>query len=353
VTDLAVVSQDPRFGGGAVAQTEAFVRAATELGHEPIVVHPRFVPLFDALAELAQVPRVARAVRNVRNVWVVAAAAPYGVGALRSGRPYAAWIGTSLDDEWSARRHGLAPTRRVALALNAPLLRWFERRVLRGARRLYATSPASRAALAAAAGVEPETIEILPIPVDTELFRPEPDDEWLQRLDAPTVAFVGRADDPRKNVSLLLDAWPAVHAAVPGARLRLIGRAPVQELPAGADAVGEVASVAAELRSASLLILPSLQEGFGIIVAEALASGVPAVVTPSGGPEELVRASRGGVVLEDFAPETLADAVTGLLADEPRIVSARGRGREYVESRHSPEQFRRQLAAILTELGDG
>ena len=90
---------------------------------------------------------------------------------------------------------------------------------------------------------------------------------------------------------LLLDAARGSRGA-PDARLRLVGRPPRTPLPAGVEAVGEVQSVAEAIRSASLFVLPSLQEGFGIVVAEALACGVPAVVTPSGGPEELVRRVR-------------------------------------------------------------
>ena len=102
---------------------------------------------------------------------------------------------------------------------------------------------------------------------------------------------------------------------IPDARLRLVGRPPAGPLPAGVEAAGEVASVAPELRQASLFVLPSFQEGFGIVVAEALASGVPAVVTPCGGPEELVRESGGGTVLPDFEPGTLADAIVTALGD--------------------------------------
>jgi len=352
VTDLAVVTQDPRFGGGALAQTQAFVRAATELGREPTLMHPRFVPLVDSLAQLAESRRLARAVRDARSVWVVAAAAPYGYGALRSGRPYGAWIGTSLDEEWAARRPYLPPSRRAALELNAPLLRRFEQKVLLGAERLFATSQSSRAGIAAAAGMPLESVGILPIPVDTDLFDPEPDEEWLARLARPTVVFVGRADDPRKNARLLLEAWPQVRAGHPDARLRLVGRAPDAPLPAGVEATGEVASVAAELRRASLFVLPSLQEGFGIVVAEALAAGVPAVVTPCGGPEELTRRSGGGTVLADFGPGTLADAIVSVLGDPQRLAKQRVHGRSYVETHHSPARFRAELATAFAEVGD-
>ena len=350
MTDVAVVTQDPRFGGGALAQTQAFVRAATELDRTPTLLHPRFLPLADSLAQVAQSGRIARTVRGANSAWIVAAAAPYGYGAFRSGRPYAAWIGTALDDEWTARRPHLRRSRRLALDLNAPLLRKLERRVLVGATRLFATSPSSRDGLAAAAAVAPEQIGILPIPVDLELYAPEPDESWLERLERPRVIFVGRADDPRKNARLLLEAWPRVRTALPHARLRLVGRTPLMPVPEGAEAVGEVASVADELRQASLFVLPSLQEGFGIVVAEALAAGVPVVVTPCGGPEDLVVSSGGGTVLADFAPKTLADAITNALAEHHRLAEQRARGRSYVEHHHSPDRLRMQLASAFAEL---
>ena len=352
MTDLAVVTQEPRFGGGAHALVQAFLRGAEQLGRTPHVLHQPYVPLADSVNQLLRAGRIAAATREAGSVWVVAAAAPYGYPAARSGRPYAAWIATSLDDEWRARQTGLPLTRRLALAANAPLLKWLERMTLRGARRVYATSPASRATLATAAGVPIERIGILRIPVDIDEFRPEADESWLTRLDHPTVVFVGRGDDPRKNVRLLLDAWPMIRESLPGARLRLVGRPPRTPLPAGVEAAGDVASVADALRTASLFVLPSLQEGFGIVVAEALACGVPVVVTPSGGPEELVAESGGGLVLPDFAPARLAAATVALLQDEARLLALRHSGRAYVETRHAPAPFREQLAAIFAELAD-
>ena len=103
--------------------------------------------------------------------------------------------------------------------------------MIREAARVYATSAASRTAIAAAGGFGEAEVGILPIPVDVTLFHPEPDEEWFARLERPTVVFVGRADDPRKNAALLLAAWREVGARIPDARLRLVGRRPAARFP--------------------------------------------------------------------------------------------------------------------------
>ena len=357
--DLAVIGQDPAFGGGVRAQTEAFLRGTRALGREPELLydaHPTFagraftIDRVETIRQLRAARRLAPRLSGASSVWVVATLATHGLAATRSGRRYGCWLGTSLEDEWAGRARGLDPLRRLAQHANAPLLRRLERAVIRGAAHVYATSPASKTAIAAAGGRDEAELGILPIPVDSELFHPEPDVQWLARFERPTVVFVGRADDPRKNVALLLAAWRDVRALIPEARLRLVGRPPAGALPVGVEAAGEVASVSAELRQASLFVLPSFQEGFGIVVAEALASGVPAVVTPCGGPEELVRESGGGTVLADFEPETLADALVAALGDRRRLSEQRARGRSYVETHHSPACFRTELAAAFAEL---
>jgi glycosyltransferase involved in cell wall biosynthesis len=368
--DLAVVAPDPRFGGGGRYQTEAFWNASTALGRRPhllslgyraladrdagsVLNGDRFVELVrgaDGINQLIAARRIAPRLAAARAVWVVAPVASHGYAAARSGRVYAAWIGTSLRDEWSGRRHALGRARRTAYRLSARTLLRIERETLRGASRVYATSPSSRAAAARAGDLDPANISILPIPIDVEHFRPAPDAEWHAGLERPTIAFVGRADDPRKNVSLLLDAFAGVRRAVPAATLLLVGEPPAQPLPPGATATGEVDDVAVLLRRAAIFVLPSLQEGFGIAAAEALAAGVPVVTTPSGGPEDLVRESGGGVVLEGFAVDELETALLKLLGDGERLALMRAAGREHVVREHSRAQFERLLMAAFDAL---
>ena len=371
--DLAVIGQDPRFGGGFFSFASAFWRAAVELGREPDLLyqsraarrgpprleeHPPFrgtafpSPLreLDGLSRLLAARQMLPAARAAHSLWVVAASAPYGAAAPRSKRPYACWLATGLESEWASRRSALSPSRRAALAVNAPLLRRIEREVIADARLVFAISPSSRDELASSSGRD--DVDWLPIPVDVDGLQPADDEQWLRGLDEPTIVFVGRGADPRKNVRLLLDALPLVRRRIPGARLRLVGEPPTLALPEGAVAVGPVADLGLELRSASLFVLPSFQEGFGIVVAEAFACGVPAIVTPSGGPEALVRESGGGVVLESFDADALAEAVVALLADRERLAAARRAARTYVEREHAPARLRNRLATAF-EVMDG
>jgi glycosyltransferase involved in cell wall biosynthesis len=323
---------------------DAFLAGARALGRTPHAISPGFVPALDGPHQAWAAHRIGRVARAAKSLWVVAAVSPYGAGAARARRPYACWIATSLADEWPSRVHELSAARRISHELNAPFLSRLERETLTAASAVYAISPASRDALKHASGRE--DVGILPLPVDVARFAPEPDDRWTARLDSPTVMFLGRADDPRKNVRLLLDAWPAIREAVPAARLVLVGRPPAVPLPEGADALGELVDVAAELRTAALLALPSLQEGFGLVAAEALACGVPVLSTPSGGPEELIRASGGGVTA-GFDVQEFADTAITLLQNPDQLLAMRGRGRPYVEREHSPEVFRQRLAELL------
>ena len=359
--DLAVLGQDPRFGGGASAQTDAFLEAARTLGRDPTLLfdpHPGLggrrltYRRVEALRQRRAARRLEQPAREARSLWVVATLAHHGAAAARTGRPYGCWLGTTIDSEWRGRAAGLSPVHRALAGASIRTLRSLERDVLEWAisdGALFATSAASRADVAAAAGVHEAEVRLLPIPVDLDHFAPEPDEAWHARLDAPVIGFVGRLDDPRKNATLLVRAFALVRAELPDARLRLIGSGEARA-GAGIESRGFVDDVAPPLRECALLVSTAHQEGFGIAVAEALACGVPAVSTPSGGPEELLRASGGGVVLTGWTERELADTVLGLLADHGRLAGLRRRGREHVAREHAPERLTKLLATAFEDL---
>jgi glycosyltransferase involved in cell wall biosynthesis len=75
-----------------------------------------------------------------------------------------------------------------------------------------------------------------------------------------------------------------------------------------------------------LFVFPSHTDTFGNVVLEALASGVPAIVTPDGGPRSIVRDGQTGRIVrdEDFAP-----AIREILGDPDRHAAMRRAAREY------------------------
>ena len=142
---------------------------------------------------------------------------------------------------------------------------------------------------------------MLPLGVDTHLFTSE------GRPDRPSrpavVLYVGRVAE-WKGVHLLVDAIARISDRAPGAVLRIVGPTPDPAYRAQledaarrhgiADRVvfdGEVgrSDLPAVYRAASVLVLPSVGEGFGMVVAEALACGTPAIARlDGGGPAEQI-----------------------------------------------------------------
>jgi glycosyltransferase involved in cell wall biosynthesis len=145
---------------------------------------------------------------------------------------------------------------------------------------------------------------------------------------APVVLFLGRLH-PVKGADILLDAWPAVRASHPGARLIIAGQGTPQyeaELRSRAAALGadapsvtfpgfvRGAEKAAALAAASVCVLPSLHENFGISVLDSVAAGVPIVVTPGVQLAPWVVKREAGFIAERTA-SAVAEAVGRALDD--------------------------------------
>jgi len=141
------------------------------------------------------------------------------------------------------------------------------------------------------------------------------------------IGYLGRLDE-RKNVVLLLAAFARVAADRPSAVLLLGGDGPLRdELAAQAQRLGvaervvfagrvDAADKALFYRALDLFAFPSLMEGFGLAVVDALAVGVPAIVSDRGSLPEVVDDGRTGRVVPIDDPQPLADALAQLLADD-------------------------------------
>jgi glycosyltransferase involved in cell wall biosynthesis len=152
------------------------------------------------------------------------------------------------------------------------------------------------------ASLAPECVHAVTLGADLDLFTPSAE----SRVGGEEFVFLfSGATSRRKGFDLLLEAFARVRREVPLARLRVVGpRGDAWGLLAGADSGSVSASgpvcqedLAHELRRADCLVLPSRNDSFGMVVAEALACGVPVLVSDKVGAKELVSESRTGWIV--------------------------------------------------------
>ncbi|MBM4408617.1 MAG: glycosyltransferase family 4 protein [Chloroflexi bacterium] len=225
---------------------------------------------------------------------------------------------------------------------------------------LYRLLLGEAAAIGSTLGVSPDTIDVLPNAIPIEGFPLGSDRD----RDPDALLFVG-SRKASKGIERLLRAVAMARAERPQLRLRLIGPPGTGEEEAawgaliaelgltGAVRVEPAAQrveVAAAMRRAGLFVHPSPRETFGMVVAEALASGLPVVTTPSGGGDEIVGADgRYGEVADGLEPEALAAAILRTHGRSRRPEDALPR-RAYVEARYAAPAVGERTVGIYEEL---
>ncbi len=165
-------------------------------------------------------------------------------------------------------------------------------------------------------GIAAEKLHVVPYGVDAARFSPR---DAARSPDAPVrVLFVGQIGE-RKGISYLLDAWRGFGNA--GGELHLVG-----DFVAGAEVyqrdrelfrhTGNVpqARLPGLMREADVFVLPTLVEGMPMVVIEAMACGLPVIVTPHG-PDEVVRDGIDGFVVPIRDSEALRDRLVRLRED--------------------------------------
>jgi glycosyltransferase involved in cell wall biosynthesis len=162
--------------------------------------------------------------------------------------------------------------------------------------------------------------------------------------EGPVVGFIGRIE-PRKGAMDLVRAAPAIRAGAPGARVMVVGEDPYRSDPAYTAAVtgspeiehhGWVANAPGLMRHLDVLVLPSYDEPFGTVLAEAMAVGTPVVATRVGGLAEVVDDGVTGRLVAPGDPAALAAAVLEVLRGRDAMgAAARERARRFDGERYA------------------
>jgi glycosyltransferase involved in cell wall biosynthesis len=192
---------------------------------------------------------------------------------------------------------------------------------------------------------------VAPMPVATELFSPG----GTRRSDR--LLFVGRLNK-QKGIELLLHALsrlPEEHRAV---TLDIVGDGDDAESLRGvASALGIADRVRWHgslpqpqlvdfYRSATALVMPSVNEGLGLVAVEAQLCNTPVVAFESGGLTDIIQHDRTGILVKDVSAAALSAGIASLLARADRGAQLGDAGRLHALATFAPESVARRYADI-------
>jgi starch synthase len=160
-----------------------------------------------------------------------------------------------------------------------------------------------------------------------------PEPEPARSDDGRTLVFVGKDGFRRKGGPVLLKAFRRLREERPGLRLLLAGPEEVLDLPEGAVNLGliPIERVREVLASATVFVLPTLREPFGIAYLDAMLCGVPCVGTTVGAVPDIL--GDAGVLVPPADEDALFQALATLLEDPLRRQRMGAAGRERVLER--------------------
>ena len=190
-------------------------------------------------------------------------------------------------------------------------------------------------------GVRRSAIKVVHNPIDFAAMT----DAVAEPLDAadehawrhPSIVSAGRLAEA-KNFPLLIDAMALVRRRLPAARLFILGQGdqePQLRQQIASLGLSDAVRLCGFQRNpwkyiarADVFALTSRYEGFGNVLIEAMACGVPVVVTSSPGPLEIVRDDVDGVIVREHTPSAVAEALEGILTNDRRRASMAAAARE-------------------------
>ena len=239
--------------------------------------------------------------------------------------------------------------------------RWhgFLRMQKRVAKRLNAVvtvSEASAIDIAADFAVKPEAIRVMPLGVDIDVFRPL---SGVER-EACRLMTTASADAPLKGLPVLLKAMALLRPKFPELTLTLIGKPKADgETRRLIDALGledaidyrhgiSTEEMVACYARATVAVVPSLYEGFGLPAIEAMACGVPLVSTAGGALPEVV--GEAGKLVDAGDEQALAAAIAGLLLSSSEREQLAVAGRERAIQEYCWDRCAERMVAYYREV---
>lgn len=233
-----------------------------------------------------------------------------------------------------------------------------QRRVVRRLHNIVTVSECSRQDIARDFGIQPAGIQVIPNGIDSGEFRPL---ATVERRPLRLMATAS-ADQPLKGLRYLLRAYARLLPRYPALELLVVGK---PQSGGGTETLLRRLGVAQRVRfvsaisterlvryyaEATVAVVPSVYEGFGLPAAEAMACGVPVVATRGGALPEVV--GDAGVLVPVHDVAALAREIGALLDDPRRRRELGARGQRHIHGNLSWEETARRMTDYYYQVLD-
>jgi glycosyltransferase involved in cell wall biosynthesis len=278
-------------------------------------------------------------------------------------KPLVHLIHGTLADEYEQGKKGIQSFRGRLANLVMKQQAKQEKTIAQKADVIITISKYSQAKILEHYGVAEEKIRIVPNGVDTETFQPS---DWMAAKkqfnlgQEPTVLFIGSLT-ARKGLPYLVEAAKKVVKQKSNVKFLLVGSGPLRKQIEASVASAGLSSnfvfhgnipqsqLASAYNAADVFVLPSLQEGQGIVLLEAQACGKPVVAFGVGGAKEAVKNGESGFLLELGDIEGLADRLLKLLGDDVLRQKMGAVGRRFVSENYTWDLCAERMLKIYRE----
>ncbi len=210
-----------------------------------------------------------------------------------------------------------------------------------------------------------DRLEVLPLPHDESIFYHDPNVPRESGLVVTVTRFT-----QQKRVNVLIEAFALVVKELPEARLEIYGEGPLQSdierlieprgLSVGGRPPGQPLSVTIhppvpqdELREvynrASIVVLNSYREGFGLALSEAMLCGTAVVGVRSGGITDIIEHEQTGLLAEPDDPPALASAIVRILHDSSLRTKLATAGHEFAKATYASGPLAARYAQLVQD----
>lgn len=211
-------------------------------------------------------------------------------------------------------------------------------------------------------GISPEKMTVIPNGVDASAFRPSQESRSRIRKelnvgDEPLAINVSRLV-PKNDIVTTMRGFKRACEEVPGMKLLIIGEGPEKEaLIKEAEYLGIKDStiflgykpnnvIAQYYSAADIFIRTPVDEGFGIVFIEAMATGIPTIGTDVGGVPDIITNGENGLLIRAGDEQAVGEAITELVKNRDLARKIGNEGRISVESRFSWDAITDQIESL-------